>query len=119
MRLTPDREALREQVVSIGARLRRSIEERVRFERQRVHHAEARPVVRDPRQIARARRESVEVQQRRLEQALRSAAEREHRRISGLRLRLERKRPGEVHARRPIGPTAFSSRSSASTASRS
>jgi exodeoxyribonuclease VII large subunit len=100
MCLTPDRGALREQAASLASRLRRSIDERLRFERQRVRHAAGRPVLRDPRQITRVRREVVDALDRRLRQALRSAGAAERARLAAIRLRLERKRPGEVQARR-------------------
>lgn len=100
MRLTPEREALEEQVASLGARLRRSLEERGRYERRRVDAMGSRPVLRDPAQIVRLRRERLEALDGRLRQALRGASHAQQRRLASLGLRLERKRPGEQHARR-------------------
>ncbi len=100
MRLTPEREALREQVASLSARLRRSLDERVRFERQRTASLAARSVLRDARQIVRLRQDQLGALSGRLRHALRRAGGSEHRRIASLGLRLERKRPGEIHARR-------------------
>ena len=100
MRLTPEREALAEQVSSLSARLRRSLQERGRNERRRVETLGARPVLRDPSQIVRARRERIDGLGVRLRQALRGGGNAEQRRLAALGLRLERRRPGEQHARR-------------------
>ncbi len=100
MRLTPEREALQEQVASLGARLGRSVRERARGERQRVGAMGARPVMRDPRRIVRLQRDRLDALSGGLRHGLRGAGSAGQRRLASLALRLERKRPGELHARR-------------------
>ncbi|MGV6814687.1 MAG: exodeoxyribonuclease VII large subunit [Phycisphaerales bacterium] len=100
MQLTPDREALREQLISIEKRLARAAHGRVRYEQQRLATIEASQSLANPQSLLDIHRHRLEASQERFvalmiaKIATRSSA------LDQFMIRLTRHQPGAVHARR-------------------
>jgi len=100
MRLTPDREALREQLASVLNRLDRTVRSEIRYEQQRLAKIACSASMRDPRHIIEMHRDRLQAQVDRLGSALSRTIAGGRGDLDRLAIRLARHQPTAVHARR-------------------
>jgi len=98
VRLSPDRDALIEQIDAASARLRSSLGRFVAHERQRLRAVARLPFFADPASLARERRTRLEQRRRDAEAAIRARLSRSDLRLERLGARLARRRPEAVFA---------------------
>ncbi|MEX0876450.1 MAG: exodeoxyribonuclease VII large subunit [Phycisphaerales bacterium] len=100
MRLSPDRQALREQVASLIGRLDRTVRGELRYEQQRLENITASRSMSDPRHVIAIHRDRLQSRVARMTGALRHATGARRARLDTLTIRLTRHQPSAVHARR-------------------
>ena len=100
MLLTPDREALSEQVGSLEAALVGAVRRRLDRAHRELNAIERHPVIARPRRLLEIQGDRVSGLERRIGAGTRAAVARERDRLGSLAFRLERCRPGAAHARR-------------------
>lgn len=100
MRLSPDRNALLEQLISLQNRLGRSIAARLRFEHQRLDQIRSSGSMRDPREVIAVHRDRMRALQERGRSGVRHRIAGERACLDRLAIRLTRVQPAAVHARR-------------------
>lgn len=100
MRLSPDRNALFEQLGSLQNRLTRSIATRLRFENQRLDQIRSSGSMRDPREVIAVHRDRMRALQERGRSGMRHRIASERAGLDRLAIRLTRVQPAAVHARR-------------------
>lgn len=110
MRLTPDREAIFEQLDALGVRLRMGVSRHLRHERQRLRSAARHPFFGDPAAPVRESDRALVALRRRLLAAMRELAGDSARRLERASARLERQRPAAVLARREAQVFALGAR---------
>ncbi|MBO6739263.1 MAG: exodeoxyribonuclease VII large subunit [Phycisphaerales bacterium] len=100
MRLSPDRNALLEQLTSLQARLRRGAGNRIRFEQQRLRQIQTSRSMGDPREVLSVHRDRLEALDGRARSGVRHQIAAERAILDKLAIRLTRVQPAAVHARR-------------------
>ncbi len=100
MRLSPDREALKEQLASSLSRLDRSVRSELRYQRQRLDTIASSRSMGDPRQVIEIHRDRLVALSDRLSGTLRSQIAQDRSKLDRLTIRLTRQQPAAVHARR-------------------
>lgn len=100
VKLTPDREALAQQLASLTKRSSGALAHALQSARLRVESLASRPVLADPSGLIRIQRERLGSTSRRLAAASQRRMRLEADRTGSLRLRLERQRPHETLRRR-------------------
>lgn len=110
MRLTPDRDALAEQLDALAGRLTTNLVRHLRHERERLRSAARHPFFTDPASRVRAAQRVTEDLRRRLAGALRQACADASRCLERASARLERHRPAAIHARRRAELAALTAR---------
>lgn len=100
MRLSPDRNALIEQLTSLQNRLARGMGNRVRFERQRLHQIQNSRSMGDPREVLGVHRDRLESLKGRARSGVRHQIASQRAYLDKLAIRLTRVQPAAVHARR-------------------
>lgn len=117
MRLSPDREALMEQLDLLSSRLGRSISQRAAHERQRVHAALRHAILSDPAAMIRERRTLTSTLEKSLESALRLRLHRDRLRLAEAAGALATCRPEAILADRAVRTNELSRRLDRSVAS--
>jgi exodeoxyribonuclease VII large subunit len=100
MRLSPDRNALLEQLTSLQHRLDRGIQQHLRYERQRLRQIETSRSMSDPREVIAVHRDRMRALNDRGRSGLRHRIAAERSKLDQLAIRLTRVQPAAVHARR-------------------
>lgn len=100
MLLTPDRDALAQQVTALSHRASRALSARFTAERRHLTALAARPVMADPSQILSIQRDRLATLAKSLRSATLAALAARQRTAARLELALERRRPATEHARR-------------------
>ncbi|MHA7814018.1 MAG: exodeoxyribonuclease VII large subunit [Phycisphaerales bacterium] len=100
MRLSPDRNALLEQLSSLGSRLSRGMTNHVRYERQRLRQIESSGSMRDPREVLAVYRDRLGAMEARARSGVRQQIAHERAHLDRIAIRLTRGQPAAVHARR-------------------
>ena len=100
MRLSPDRNALLEQLTSLRRRLDRGMDQHLRFERQRLRQIESSRSMSDPREVIGVHRDRMRALNDRARAGLRHRIARHRAVLDQLAIRLSRVQPAAVHARR-------------------
>jgi exodeoxyribonuclease VII large subunit len=100
MRLSPDRNALVEQLGSLRNRLARGVDTRMRFERQRLSQIQSSRSMGDPREVLSVHLERLESLHARSRSGVRHQISSERAHLDKLAIRLTRVQPAAVHARR-------------------
>jgi len=100
MRLSPDRNALIEQLSSFQTRLLRGIENRIRYERQRLFQIQSSRAMGDPRDVLRVHRDRLDSLHGRVRSGVRHQIAADRAYLDKLAIRLTRVQPAAVHARR-------------------
>lgn len=100
MRLSPDRNALLEQLSSLQARLSRGASHRIRFERQRLLQIQTSRSMGDPREVLSVHRDRLDALFGRARSGVRHQIASERAFLDKLAIRLTRVQPAAVHARR-------------------
>ncbi len=100
MRLSPDRNALIEQLSSLQNRLTRGVGNRIRFERQRLLQIQSSRSMGDPREVLGVHRDRLDSLNGRARSGVRHQIATERAYLDQLAIRLTRVQPAAVHARR-------------------
>ena len=100
MRLSPDRQALGEQLASMIGRLERTARAELRYEHQRLEKITGSRSMADPRQIIQIHRDRLDTRVGRMHAALRHSISRSRSRLDAMAIRIARHQPTAVHARR-------------------
>ncbi|MBL4590809.1 MAG: exodeoxyribonuclease VII large subunit, partial [Phycisphaerales bacterium] len=100
MKLTPDRDALGEQLDSIQHRLRAGVEHSVRYQRQTLDRLAGSRALTSPKWVIQIHRDQIGAVERQLAHVVRAKLISAHRRVDGAMLNLARQQPVAVHARR-------------------
>jgi len=100
VRVTPDRDALREQLTQIAARLRNRLAQHLEAERRHLRGLARRPALADPRHTLRPGCQRLGSLDKAVAGALRHRLNRESSRLARLGSRLAQHRPEAVYARR-------------------
>lgn len=100
MHLLPDLDAIAEELSAVQAESKAAVLRLVREERQRLEAAASRPALRDPTRALQVHREHLERVARALTACARGGVMRAERRLHRAAARLDRFRPGALHARR-------------------
>jgi exodeoxyribonuclease VII large subunit len=100
MRLTPDREALNEQLASVLGRLDRTVRSEIRYEQQRLAKIAGSASMSDPRHIIDMHRDRLQARVDRMGSALSRISAGARGNLDRLAIRLARHQPTAVHARR-------------------
>ncbi len=100
MRLAPDREALREQLVSVLSRLDRTVRSELRYEQQRLGAIVASRSMSDPRVIIRIHRDRLSANAAQLFGTLKASIAESRSQLDRIAIKLARHQPAAVHARR-------------------
>ncbi len=100
MNLSPDRDALIEQLMSLQGRLDRSIHSQLRYEKQRLDSISTSRSMGDPRQIIKIYRDQLTATADRLAGKLRNRVASNRARLDRIAIKLARHQPTAVHARR-------------------
>lgn len=100
MHLSPDRDALREQLDSVRGRLDRSVQSEIRYQKQRLDAIQATRSLSDPREIIQIHRDRVVAKFDRMGSGYSGAIARRRSKLDQLAIRLAKHQPSAVHARR-------------------